>query len=104
MAPGGDAEDLKMPVPQASISAEPAHLRVDSTGLRLCGSGEWLVEKRGTRTRPSRRKLHTGVDAGTGQILAAMLATNDVDGGSQVGPTVTVMCGRPPLRKGKRCC
>jgi leucine dehydrogenase len=24
-------------------SAEPAHLLVDSTGLKLCGAGEWLV-------------------------------------------------------------
>ena len=27
------------------------HLIVDSTGLRLCGPGEWLAEKHGTRTR-----------------------------------------------------
>ena len=24
--------------------AEPMHLLVDSTGLKLCGPGEWLVE------------------------------------------------------------
>ncbi len=30
---------------------EPMHLLVDSTGLRLCGPGEWLVEKYGTRKR-----------------------------------------------------
>jgi hypothetical protein len=39
------------------------HLLVDSTGLRLCGSGEWLIEKHGTRRRRSWRKLHIGVDA-----------------------------------------
>ena len=33
-----------------------------------------------------RRKLHLGVDAGTGEITAAELTTNDVDDGSQVGP------------------
>jgi len=27
------------------------HLLVDSTGLKLCGAGEWLVEKHGTKTR-----------------------------------------------------
>jgi hypothetical protein len=64
----------------------PVHLLVDSTGLRLCGPGEWLVEKHGTRRRRSWRKLHIGVDAETGQILASELTTSDVDDGSQVGP------------------
>jgi hypothetical protein len=27
------------------------HLLVDSTGLKLCGAGEWLVEKHGTSRR-----------------------------------------------------
>ncbi len=29
------------------------HLLVDSTGLRLCGAGEWLLEQHGTKTRRS---------------------------------------------------
>jgi hypothetical protein len=62
------------------------HLLVDSTGLRLCGSGEWLIEKHGTRRRRSWRKLHIGMDAEAGQILATELTTHDVDDGSQVGP------------------
>jgi hypothetical protein len=32
-----------------------APLLVDSTGLRLCGPGEWLIEKHGSRTRRSRK-------------------------------------------------
>jgi hypothetical protein len=62
------------------------HLLVDSTGLQLCGPGEWLIEKHGTRRRRSWRKLHIGMDAETGQILATELTTHDVDDGSQVGP------------------
>jgi hypothetical protein len=62
------------------------HLLVDSTGLKLCGAGEWLLEKHGTKTRRSWRKLHIGMDADTGQIVAAALTTNDADDGSQVGP------------------
>jgi hypothetical protein len=54
---------------------------VDSTGLKLCGAGEWLVEKHGASRRRSWRKLHIGVDAGSGQIVAAALTTNDVDDG-----------------------
>jgi len=33
-------------------------------------SGEWLLEKHRTTTRRSWRKLHTAVDADTGQIGA----------------------------------
>jgi hypothetical protein len=61
------------------------HLLVDSTGLKLCGSGEWPLEKHGTKTRRDRRKLHIAVDADTGQIAAAALTTSDVDDASQVG-------------------
>src|SRR4051812_11814314 len=58
------AETLVVPRPQSSAGAggdaEPMHLLVDSTGLKLWGAGEWLVEKHGTRTRRSWRKLVWG--------------------------------------------
>ena len=79
------AETLEVPKP-CPLSAGPVHLLVDSTGLRLCGPGEWLIEKHGTRRRRSWRKLHIGVDAETGQILAAELTTSEVDDGSRVEP------------------
>jgi hypothetical protein len=66
---------------------------VDSTGLRLCGPGEWLIEKHGTQRRRSWRKLHIGVDAETGQILASELTTSDVDDGSQVEPLLDQIPG-----------
>ena len=69
------------------------HLLVDSTGLKLCGSGEWLLEKHGTKTRRSWRKLHIAVDADTGQIAAAALTTSDVDDASQVGPLLDQVNG-----------
>jgi hypothetical protein len=80
------AETLEVPRPRPSREGEAVHLLVDSTGLKLCGAGEWLLEKHGTKTRRSWRKLHIGMDADTGQIVAAALTTNDVDDGSQVGP------------------
>jgi hypothetical protein len=82
------AATLELPQTRSrtSIGAEPMHLLVDSTGLKLCGAGEWLVEKHGTKTRRSWRKLHIGMDANTGEIVAAVLTTNDVDDASQVGP------------------
>jgi Transposase DDE domain len=78
--------------PRPRSGTEPVHLLVDSTGLKLCGPGEWLVEKHGTRTRRSWRKFHIGVDAGTGQIMAE-LTINDVDDGSQVGPLLDQVTG-----------
>ena len=62
------------------------HLLVDGTGLKLCGKGEWLLEKHGTATRPARRMLHLSVDAGTGRILASTLTSKDVDDASQADP------------------
>ena len=73
-------------VPALPPGCRPMHLLVDSTGLKLCGSGEWLIERHGSRTRRSWRKLHIGVDADTGQIMAATLTSKDVDDGAQVGP------------------
>ncbi len=69
----------------ADGETEPLHLLVNSTGLKLCGAGEWLVEKHGTRTRRSWRKLHLGIDADTGQIVAASLTAKEVDDGAEVG-------------------
>jgi Transposase DDE domain len=85
------AETLEVPRPRpsgggAGGDAGPLHLLVDSTGLKLVGAGEWLVEKHGTKRRRSWKKLHLGVDAGTGRIVAAALTDHDVDDASQVGP------------------
>jgi len=77
----------------AGADSEPMHLLVDSTGLRLCGAGEWLLEKHGTKTRRSWRKLHIGVDAGSGQIVAASLTTKEVDDGAAVGPLLDQITG-----------
>jgi hypothetical protein len=84
------AATLEVPRPQRSSGtdgggeAEPMHLLVDSTGLKLCGAGEWLIEKHGTRTRRSWRKLHLGVDADTGRIVVSALTGHDADDGAQV--------------------
>ncbi len=81
-------------------SSQPLHLLVDSTGLKLCGAGEWLVEKHGTRTRRSWRKLHLGVNADTGQIVAAALTSKEVDDApslacsvAQIGPLLDQVTG-----------
>src|SRR3954449_2904103 len=64
------AETLEVPRPKprgdgaesgAGRDTDPMHLLVDSTGLKLYGAGEWLVEKHGTKRRRSWRKLVWGV-------------------------------------------
>ncbi len=87
------AETLEVPCPRPRRDGEPLHLLVDSTGLKLCGAGEWLVEKHGTKTRRSWCKLHIGLDADTGQIVAAALTTKDVDDGAEVGPLLDQVPG-----------
>ena len=78
------AETLEVPRPRGGRA--PVHLLVDSTGLKLCGPGEWLVEKHGTRRCRAWRKLDLATDADTGRIVATELTGHDVDDGSQVGP------------------
>ena len=84
------AATLQVPRPRrpggAGAESEPMHLLVDSSGLKLCGAGEWLLEKHGTKTRRSWRTLHLGVDSDSGQIVAATLTCKDIDDASQVDP------------------
>src|SRR5215213_9350886 len=78
------AETLEVARPRAGRA--PVHLLVDSTGLKFCGPGEWLVEKHGTKRRRAWRVLHLATDADTGRIVASALTDKDADDGSQVGP------------------
>ncbi len=66
---------------------------MDSTDLKLCDAGEWLVEKHGAKVRRSWRKLHVGLDADTGQIVAAALTTKEVDDGAEVGSLLDQVTG-----------
>jgi Transposase DDE domain len=72
------SKTLEMP-PLRRSGPGPLHLLVDSTGLKLGGAGEWLVEKHGTSRRRSWRKLHLGVDGESGEILAIELTRKESD-------------------------
>jgi hypothetical protein len=65
-------------LPKRIDRAEPLHLLVDSTGLKIYGEGEWLDQKHGIRSRRRWRKLHLGVDADTYEIVAVELTPDDV--------------------------
>jgi hypothetical protein len=58
--------------------AEPLHLIVDSTGLKIYGEGEWLDAKHGSRSRRRWRKLHIGIDADRHEVVVAELTPDDV--------------------------
>jgi hypothetical protein len=73
-------------VPQVRTARGPVHLLVDSTGVKLSGPGEWLVEKHGTQRRRAWRKLHLGIDAKTGMIVASTLTSKEVDDAAELGP------------------
>jgi IS5 family transposase len=59
-------------------SAEPLHLVVDSTGLKIFGDGEWNVRQHGVSKRRTWRKVHLGVDEATQTILACVVTTNTI--------------------------
>ena len=65
-------------LPKRIDRTELLHLLIDSTGLKICGEGEWLDQKHGIRSRRRWRKLHLGVDADTHEIVAVELTPDDV--------------------------
>jgi hypothetical protein len=58
--------------------SQALHLVVDSTGVKVFGEGEWKVRQHGYRKRRTWRLLHIGADETTGEIVAAMVTTNNV--------------------------
>jgi len=64
----------------------PIQLLIDSTGLKVFGTGEWLQKKHGARARRTWRKLHMDVDADTRMVMASTLTGNEVGDPSQVAP------------------
>ena len=56
---------------------------LDSTGLELFGQGEWCAAKHG-RARRRWLKLHLGVDAATGEVVAHVLTDGYADDAAQV--------------------
>jgi len=59
------------------------HFIVDSSGLKICGQGEWHSKKHGERRRKSWKKLHLGVDE-NGRILASKVTNGHEQDPSQV--------------------
>ena len=60
---------------------EAIHLVVDSTGCKVYGEGEWKVRTHGKSKRRTWRKLHLGVSEQSGEIVAAVLSSNNMSDG-----------------------
>jgi hypothetical protein len=56
---------------------------VDSTGLNICGQGEWHTHKHGVKYLKRWKKLHLGVDE-NGWILASKITAGHCQDPSQV--------------------
>jgi Transposase DDE domain len=65
-------------VPQEGLS-----LIVDSTGLKVCGQGEWHSQKHGEKKSKRWKKLHIGVDA-QGWIVACTVTESQEQDPSRV--------------------
>ena len=71
---------LQVEVPRLGCG-QGVHLVVDSTGCKVYGEGEWKVRTHGASKRRTWRKLHLGVDEKSGEIVAAVLSSNNVSDG-----------------------
>ena len=61
----------------------PVDVIVDSTGLKVCGQGEWHTQKHGEKKQKRWKKLHIGAD-GQGQIIASTVTESHEQDPSQV--------------------
>jgi Transposase DDE domain len=62
---------------------EAISLIVDSSGLKVCGQGEWHSQKHGAKPHKRWKKLHIGVDA-QGRIVASTVTESHEQDPSQV--------------------
>jgi len=63
---------------------EDLHLVVDSTGIKVCGEGEWKVRKHGWSKHRTWLKVHLGADEKTGDIVVGDVTGNDVHDGTML--------------------
>ena len=72
-------------------SGKPLNLLIDSTGIKFCGDGEWLVRKHGSSRRRQWRKVQIAMDTKTGDIRAVEF-TSSRHGDSPLLPDLLYRC------------
>ena len=68
------ARTLQVVIPRQARQG-PAHVVVDSTGLKIYGEGEWKVRKHGAGKRRTWRKVHFAVDADVKDVIGVEVTT-----------------------------
>lgn len=68
---------LQVAIPRQK-AAQPIHLVIDSSGLKIFGEGEWKTRFYDIERRRTWRKLHIGVNAQSGEVVAAALSDNEL--------------------------
>jgi hypothetical protein len=74
--------DLSIAISNRLDKGENLIVGIDSTGLKVCGEGEWKVRKHGWSKHRTWRKLHVCVDLVSQEILSVELTGNDEDDAS----------------------
>jgi hypothetical protein len=77
----------------ARCGGGPRHLAIDATGLKVYGEGEWKVRVHGKGKRRVWRKLHLGVDAVTGEIVAHALTASETHDGTELPGLLAEVAG-----------
>ena len=68
------AKTLSVVIPRRS-HADPLHIVVDSTGLKLFGEGEWKVRQHGVSKRRTWIKVHLAVDSAILDVVSVEVTT-----------------------------
>ena len=71
-------KSLHLKLPKKILNAEPMHLVVDATGLKLYGEGEWKVRQHGKDKRRTWLKLHLAINESRHTIEACLLTADNV--------------------------
>lgn len=69
-----------------NINAEPLHLVIDSSGIKIYGEGEWKMRQHGKEKRRTWRKLHIAVDEATQDIVMAIITESNVHDSEVLDP------------------
>ena len=82
-------------MPRPAPSRHPRHIVIDTTGLKVFGTGEWYVRKHGIE-EPRRRtwkKLHLCVDETSKEIAAVDLTTASVHDSAHLPSVLDLVTG-----------
>lgn len=90
--------DLKFDYQESIIKDDSQNIAIDSTGIKLRFSGQWIREKH--KVRSPFLKLHVAVNTKTNQAVARSLTEDNVSDGSQAKKLLRESCKISKVVKG----